>query len=73
MTIEWTNERRKLRDLIPWDHNPRQISTKEAERLGDSLEEFGQIQTIAIGPDGEIYDGHQRRAVWSLLRLSAWT
>jgi DNA modification methylase len=65
--ITWTNERRKLRDLIPWEHNPRQINKAEAERLGDSLEEFGQIQTIAIGPDNEILDGHQRKAVWSLL------
>lgn len=65
--ITWTNERRKLRDLIPWEQNPREINTKEAQRLGDSLEEFGQIQTIAIGPDDEIYDGHQRKAVWSLL------
>ena len=65
--ITWTNERRKLRDLIPWEHNPRQINKREAERLGDSLAEFGQIQTIAIGPDNEVYDGHQRKAVWSLL------
>jgi len=67
MDIEWRNETRRLRDLIPWEHNPREINRKEAERLGDSLSEFGQIQTIAIGPDNEIYDGHQRKAVWSLL------
>lgn len=65
--ITWTNETRKLRDLIPWDPNPREINKAEAERLGDSLAEFGQIQTIAIGPDDEIYDGHQRKAVWALL------
>lgn len=65
--ITWTNETRKLRDLIPWERNPREINKREAERLGDSLEEFGQIQTIAIGPDNEILDGHQRKAVWSLL------
>jgi DNA modification methylase len=65
--ITWTNERRKLGDLIPWEQNPRGISDAEAERLGDSLVEFGQIQTIAIGPGDEILDGHQRKAVWSLL------
>lgn len=65
--ITWTNEKRKLRDLIPWEHNPREINKAEAERLGDSLAEFGQIQTIAIGPNDEILDGHQRKAVWSLL------
>ena len=65
--ITWTNDKRKLGDLVPWEHNPREINTKEARRLGDSLVEFGQIQTIAIGPDDEVYDGHQRKAVWSLL------
>ena len=67
MVIQWRNEKRKLRDLVPWEHNPREINRKEAERLGDSLAEFGQIQTIAIGPSDEILDGHQRKAVWSLL------
>lgn len=65
--ITWTNEKRKLSDFIPWDHNPREINKKEAERLGESLETFGQIQTIAIGPNGELYDGHQRHMVWSIL------
>ena len=67
MDIEWRNETRRLRDLIPWEHNPREINRKEAERLGDSLVEFGQVQTIAIGPSDEILDGHQRKAVWSML------
>ena len=66
-TITWSNERRKLRDLVPWEHNPREINKREAERLGDSLAVFGQIQTIAIGPNNEVYDGHQRRLVWSIL------
>jgi len=65
--ITWTNERRKLRDLVPWEHNPREINKREAERLGESLAEFGQIQTIAIGPTNEVYDGHQRKLVWSVL------
>lgn len=65
--ITWANETRRLSELIPWDHNPREIKKDEAERLGESLETFGQIQTIAIGPDGSLYDGHQRRMVWSIL------
>lgn len=65
--ITWANERRKLRDLVPWERNPREINKREAERLGDSLVEFGQIQTIAIGPDNEVYDGHQRKFVWGVL------
>lgn len=58
--LSWTNERRKLSDLKPWPRNPRQIKNDQAERLMDSFNSFGQVETIAIGPDGEIYNGHQR-------------
>jgi hypothetical protein len=64
--ITWTNGVRRLGDLVPWEHNPRQIKEAEAGRLLDSLETFGQFQTIAIEPDNEIVDGHQRRAVWAV-------
>lgn len=40
--ITWTNERRKLRDLIPWPRNPRQIKTDQAKRLAESFDTFGQ-------------------------------
>lgn len=62
--IYWTNEKRKLSDLIPWDINPAQIGKDEARRLEESLDQFGQVHPIAISPDNEIYDGHQRKAVW---------
>jgi DNA modification methylase len=62
-SITWTNERRKLADLIPWEHNPRTIKQKQAERLVDSVETFGQVETLAIGPQNELYNGHQRLSV----------
>lgn len=58
--ITWTNGRRRLSELQPWSRNPRQIKRDQAERLVDSFSTFGQVKTIAIGPNGEIYDGHQR-------------
>lgn len=63
MTITWTNQRRKLRDLTPWQRNPRYIRDKQAERLADSVETFGQVETLAIGPDGDVYNGHSRLSV----------
>ena len=63
--ITWTNEQRRLSELTPWEINPAQIKGDQAERLRESLAEFGQIQTLAISPDGEIYDGHQRKTVWA--------
>ncbi len=62
-SITWTNERRKLADLIPWEHNPRTIKQKQAERLVDSVETFGQVETLAIGPGNALYNGHQRLSV----------
>jgi hypothetical protein len=61
--ITWTNERRKLSDLIPWEKNPRTIKNAQAERLVDSVETFGQVETLAVGPGNALYNGHQRASV----------
>lgn len=58
--VAWRNERRRLGDLVPWPRNPRQIRADQARRLLESFGEFGQVETLAIGPDNEIYNGHQR-------------
>ena len=61
--ITWANEKRKLSELVPWERNPRQITDKQAERLVESFEQFGQVEIIAIGPENQIYNGHQRLKV----------
>jgi ParB family chromosome partitioning protein len=63
LSITWANERRKLADLLPWPRNPRQITKDQAKRLVESFDQFGQVETIAIGPDNGVYNGHQRLAV----------
>ena len=60
MTITWTNERRKLKDLTPWPNNPRHIDDDSAERLDNSLQKFGEVDTISVEPSGMIVNGHQR-------------
>lgn len=60
MSISWTPCTVKLSDLRPWADNPRMSTKKQAQRLLDSWTRFGQVQAIAIGPDNEVYDGHQR-------------
>lgn len=62
--IVWTNETRKLSELIPWPRNPRQIKGAQVKRLQDSFKEFGQPEVIAIGPENEVYNGHQRLNSW---------
>jgi len=63
--LTWTNSTRRLSDLVPWEKNPRQIKDAGAKRLVESMDQFGQIHAIAIGPGDEIYDGHQRSFVWA--------
>ncbi len=60
VNMEWIPVTKKLSELEPWTRNPRQINEVQAKRLKESFEEFGQVETIAIGPDNEIYNGHQR-------------
>jgi DNA modification methylase len=62
--ITWTTEHRKIRELIPWPRNPRQIKGDQVRRLQESVEEFGQFETVAIGPGNEVYNGHQRLKAW---------
>ena len=59
----WTNEKRKLSDLKPWERNPRQIKDKQAKLLAESFSDFGQVETIAVSANGDIYNGHQRLSV----------
>ena len=59
----WTNEKRNLSDLKPWERNPRQIKDKQAKLLAESFSDFGQVETIAISANGDIYNGHQRLSV----------
>ncbi len=58
--IAWTNTIVRLGDLKPWGDNPRMSSKKQAKRLLESWEQFGQVETIAVSPDLDVYDGHQR-------------
>lgn len=56
-----------LGELQPWERNPKRMSKAQAARLLASWETLGQFQTLAIGPAGEVYDGHQRLS--ALLKL----
>ena len=53
----------RIGDLKPWERNPRRMGKRQAERLLKSWKEMGQWQTLAIGPNNELYDGHQRLRV----------
>ena len=68
--IQWTTERRRLGDLIPWEPNPRQLTKEQAVRLRSSIAEFGYSQLYEIEPDNTIIDGHQRDEI--MLRMDEY-
>ena len=67
-TITWTNETRKLSELIPWEYNPRQLTEKQAEHLQKSIRKFGFALPYLISPENDIYDGHQRKALMGIMQ-----
>ena len=58
--MNWKNITVKLGDLKPWSDNPRQSTKAQAKRLLASWDKFGQVEAVAVGPELQVYDGHQR-------------
>lgn len=58
--ITWTNTTATLGQLKPWALNPRLSTKAQAKRLLKSWHDLGQFQTIAVSPEWDVYDGHQR-------------
>ena len=61
--IKWKSEKRKLKDLIPTQNNPRQLTEKEAADLKKSLQKFNLVEIPAINLDNKIISGHQRVSI----------
>jgi len=58
--LTWTPDTARLDSLELWARNPKRMSKARAARLLQSWREMNQYQTLAVGPSGECYDGHQR-------------
>lgn len=59
--IQWTTEKRYLKDLVPTSYNPRIISPSQYEGLKKSLNELGLAEIPAINLDtNQILAGHMR-------------
>ena len=66
--LTWRNEQRKLSDLVPWEHNPKRMTKKQADGLRASIERFGFAVPFLVSPDGDIYDGHQRQTLMGAIK-----
>jgi len=58
--MKWKTEQRKLKDLIPYEHNPRNLTDKQREDLTASFKKFDLVELPAINTDNQLLAGHQR-------------
>lgn len=63
----WSNQKRRVNDLLPYTKNPRQISKEQMNRLKKSLKKYNLVEIPAIDLDGRICAGHQRVKALQLL------
>jgi len=68
--INWTTEKRKVRDLTPFEWNPRQLTAIQHKQLTDSLQKFGLADIPIVNPDNRLIGGHQRVRVMIELGLA---
>lgn len=65
--LTWTTEKRKVKDLIAADYNPRTISEKEKADLMASVVEFGKVVPIVVNggkKSSKLIGGHQRVQIY---------
>ena len=60
MKLEWHNARRRVRDLVPYEFNPRLLDEEGYRRLKASLEQFNLAEVPAVNLDNVVLAGHQR-------------
>lgn len=65
--LVWHNEKRKVKDLIPYERNPRKITEEQMEYLKKSLARYNLVDVPIIDTDGVLVSGHQRSKALSLL------
>ncbi len=61
--LAWTTEQRLVKELIPYEYNPRILTPEKKEKLKASLEKFNLAEIPAINRDNKIIAGHQRVVV----------
>lgn len=62
--LVWRTEKRKISDLVEFEHNPRRLTHEQEKKLTESIERFGLVEIPAIDVDETILAGHQRLKVY---------
>ena len=60
LTIQWVEDKLHLKDLRPYERNPRTITECQFEKLLTSLKEDGYHARIKVTHDKLVIGGHQR-------------
>lgn len=66
--ITWKIEKRKVKDLVPADYNPRKMTEQERRDLEDSIKEFGQVIPVVVNVGKRkdvLIGGHQRTTLYA--------
>ena len=59
--LTWTTQKRKIKDLLPYEHNPRVLTKEQHTQLKKSLEKFDLAEIPAVDKDtNRIIAGHMR-------------
>lgn len=58
--LEWRTEKRKVKDLVPYEYNPRTLTEDKKALLIRSIEKFNLAEIPAVNTDNVIIAGHQR-------------
>ena len=58
--LEWRNEKRIVKDLVPYEYNPRKLTEEKKALLIKSIEKFNLAEIPAVNTDNVIIAGHQR-------------
>ena len=53
-------ERRSVKDLVPYDRNPKLHPDSQIEQLANSIREWGFTIPVLIDPEGNVIAGHGR-------------
>jgi len=68
MQIEWKNEKRKIKDLIPASYNPRILLPKDRQDLEESINKFNEVEPVIINigkRNNVLIGGHQRVTIYA--------
>lgn len=60
MTIQWTLKKLQIKDLHPYEKNPRTINKEQFKQVRASVQKFGLIDKPIVNQDLVIIGGHQR-------------